>query len=166
LLALGLDARALGLGPAPLGPTLAFAGATYGVLAPILLLVSRTPAHQARYPELRVPVWTPAIVWTNVWTWVAYLFAYELFFRGFLLGALVGAFGLWPGVAVMTALYVFVHLPKGAGETVGCIPMGIVFAWMTLETGAIWAAVLTHIGIALTSDLATVRASASFRFGR
>ena len=166
LFALGRDAKTLGLGAAPFGHTLAFAGATYAALAPLLFLTARTPAHQARYPEIRLPVWSPAVVWRNVWTWVLYLVAYELFFRGFVLGTMIDAFGVWPGIAVMTALYVLVHLPKGAGETVGCFLMGIVFSWMTLETGAIWAAVLTHIGIALSSDFFTVRASATMRFSR
>lgn len=163
---LGRDLASLGLRAAPPGKTLLFAAAALAALVPIIYLAARRPAHQARFPEMRLERWSARDLATNAWSWIAYLLAYELFFRGFLLFALVEAFGVWPGIAAMTALYVLAHLPKDAGETFGCLFMGVVFSWMTLETGAIWAAFVTHVGIALASDLFALRANPSMRAAR
>lgn len=67
--------------------------------------------------------------------------------------------GLWPGIAITTALYVLAHLPKpSAGETLACMPMGVVFALVALAAGSAWPAALLHLAIALTSETLTALA--------
>lgn len=155
-LALEGGVAAYGLTAAPLLPTLLIPCGVLLGLSPILWLASGGAAHQERYPQLRAARWDARLVGANGLSWGIYLLGYELFFRGFLLFALVPTLGAWPAVLVMTALYTFAHLPKDFGECLGCVPMGIVFGWLALETGAIWAPFLLHWGIALTSDTMTV----------
>lgn len=159
-LGLGASPAELGLGaPDPLRSA-AWIGGTLALVLPVVGLAARGEAHAEHYPEMRLATWTPAARLTNAWTWALYLLAYETFFRGFVLGGLVEGFGVWPGLAAMTALYVLSHLPKGAGETFGCLGMGMVFGVMTLDTGGVWAAWLTHLAIALTSDTVAIAAAA------
>ena len=93
----------------------------------------------------------------NAATWTLYLLGYEFFFRGFLLFAVADAWGVWAGVCATTLAYVYAHLPKNADETIGTIPMGVVFALGALWSGGIWAPWLAHVIIANTSDLLASR---------
>jgi membrane protease YdiL (CAAX protease family) len=161
LVALGLGGgfEAWGLG---LREPLIALGIWAGLLAiamPAVLLSSRKPASWQHYPLIRAKVWSPRLVRHNVLGWVLYLTAYEFFFRGFLLFALTRAFGLWPGVLITTLAYVFAHLPKFAGETLGTIPMGVLFSLAALYTGGIWVPLAVHIVVAISSDFAVLRAN-------
>ena len=55
-------------------------------------------------------------------------------------------------------MYVAVHLPKPAPETIGTIPMGVLFAGVTLWTGGIWAAFVGHVMIACWAEYWAMRA--------
>lgn len=133
------------------------------VSLPAVLLSARNPAHRALYPQVRAPVWSRRLLLLNAASWAGYLVGYELLFRGFLLFPLVEALGTWPAIAVGTAIYVTAHFSKGAGETAGTLPMGILFALAALLSGSIWAPLLAHLTIAVTNDLATVRANPEMR---
>lgn len=162
---LGGGAAAWGLG---LRQPLVALGLWAGLLAislPAVLASSRKPASWDHYPLIRAQVWTPRLVRHNALGWVAYLAAYEFFFRGFLLFALERAFGLWPAVLVTTLAYVFAHLPKFAGETLGTIPMGVLFSLAALYTGGIWVPLAVHVVVALTSDFAVLRANPALSRG-
>jgi membrane protease YdiL (CAAX protease family) len=127
------------------------AGAAAALL-PVVWVASGGRGHQAMYPQARLTRWTPRRWGVNAATWAVYLLGYEAFFRGFLLWPLLEPFGVWPAVGVNTALYVYAHLPKEAGETLGCVVMGVVFALMALTTGAIWAPWLAHVVVATASE--------------
>ena len=150
----GLAAHGLDL-PA-LAPTAAFLGLVLLVVLPVVALAARRPAQWAHYPQLRQDRWDVPAHLANAASWALYLLGYELYFRGVLTFVLVRELGAWPGLAVMTALYVAVHLPKPAGETVGTLPMGLVFGLTALASGSMWPVWLGHVLIAVTSDVAAV----------
>ncbi len=154
----------LALGPA--GPTLAWIGGPLLVLGPVLFAASRRPAEARSFPRLKVRVWTPRIVAGNSLTWAVYLLGYELFFRGLLLLHAAAWFGPWPGLAVVTALYTWAHLPTEASEAAGCVVMGFVFGAMTLHTGSVVSAFVLHLIIANGAELMAVRNDPTLRFGR
>ena len=81
-----------------------------------------------------------------------YLLAYEFLFRGVLLMLLVPAIGVWPAIIINTSLYSATHIPKGAKETIAAIPFGIALCVITLHTGSILGAFLTHLLLSQLND--------------
>jgi membrane protease YdiL (CAAX protease family) len=88
----------------------------------------------------------------NALAWAAYLFGYELFFRGILVLALGAEIGALPALAVSLMGYVFVHLDRYIGETVGTVVTGTLFGVVALETGSLLAPFVAHLGVALAAD--------------
>jgi uncharacterized protein len=156
LLGWRLDGTGLLALPAP-GRTLLLAVCICAVTLPAIAISSRAPDFPLNYPQIRVASWDRSLRLKNGLTWALYLVGYEYFFRGFLLFGLADAFGAWPAVAMTTFAYVLAHIHKNADETIGCIPMGVVFAWGTLWSGSIWGAWLAHVVIANTSELLATR---------
>ncbi|MBK6688053.1 MAG: CPBP family intramembrane metalloprotease [Deltaproteobacteria bacterium] len=159
--------------PGPLGFAFPLARPTLLFWAIVLLLVLPTvaasmhrPAAWSAYPPVRFARWDLDRLLVNGLTWGVYLCGYELCFRGVLLFGLAPALGDWPALAVMTAIYVLVHLDKPASEAVGTLPMGFVFGLSALYSGSFLPAFLAHWVIAVTSDLAAIRANPSLTFGR
>ena len=70
-----------------------------------------------------------------------------------------------PGI-ITTGMYTWAHLPKAAGETLGCIFMGVVFGATALATGSILAPVLVHIAIAVSTERFTIRHHPEMTFVR
>lgn len=154
----GRGAAELGLAmPAPEKTLLAAAGIFAAVL-PTTYLASRNRKMWEIYPPWRLDRWRGDHYSKNALTWAIYLCGYELCFRGYFLFAMVRFVGPEAAVAITTLAYVFAHLPKNAGETIGTIPMGVVFAVAALWTGGFWAPFLAHVFIAVSSDFLMVRA--------
>lgn len=150
---------AFGLGVPDLGITAAFVGATAVVMLPIVYASSKRPDSWAHYPQIRTKHWTTRLYVNNALTWALYLFGYELMFRGVLLLTLERWTGPWPAIAITTGLYVLAHVHKNAAETIGCIPMGVVFAVAALLSGGFWAPWLMHVLIAVSSEWFVTRAN-------
>jgi len=145
-------------------PAAALLGGVALVLVPGIWFSARNPSQWAFYPRVRTHHWSGALLRDNGLSWAFYLVGYELLFRGLLLYPLVDSFGTWPGLTVMTALYVLVHLPHASpGETLGCFPMGILLGAVGLASGTVLAAILAHIMIALTNDFGVIRANPELR---
>jgi membrane protease YdiL (CAAX protease family) len=128
---------------------------TLGLSALLIFLTSRSalqPNNLAQYPEIRVLPWSRNLLIWSALSWIGYLIAYELLFRGFLLFSCVRAFGAISAVVINAAIYALVHVPKGAKEGIGAIPLGLLLCYITLETETIWVAVLVHIVLALSNE--------------
>ncbi|MDF1663008.1 MAG: CPBP family intramembrane metalloprotease [Planctomycetota bacterium] len=136
------------------------------VLTPILYFNAKNSEHQKHYPEIRDPNWTWGRWSANLATWVIYLVAYEFFIRGFLLLTMVKFYGVWPGIMMMNAFYVAIHLPKGAGEAIGCAPMGVVFGLSAVLLESIFPAALLHIVISNCNAIFCIRANPEMSFNR
>jgi len=136
-----------------------------GLLAIIInMFAASKPANLAVYPQMKIPVWTPYIFLFNAVCWGAYLLAYEFLFRGVLLFLCLPALGTVNAIAINAAIYALVHIPKGFRETLGAILFGIILCIITLRTGTIWCAFLTHFTLALSNDLWSVYYSKKFSF--
>ena len=123
------------------------------VTLPMAYLNARNPRMRAAYPQIRSRRWGLKLLLLNVTTWGIYLLAYEYCFRGVLLVLLANHIGSWPAIALMTAIYVMVHLPKGWQECIGTLIGGVLFGAAALYTGAIWASFGAHLIIAVGNDL-------------
>ena len=148
----GLSLRFLSLAPGPLFKNLALGSAIFVLLLPILWVSAKKADVQAHYPELRLAPRGRAIVLNSAADWLVFMLGYELLFRGVLLHYGVLEWGLWPGIAIMTGLYVLAHLHKPSSETFVCLLVGPAFAYLTLETGTIWAVVILHTLIGITNE--------------
>jgi membrane protease YdiL (CAAX protease family) len=125
-------------------------------LFPILLAYSRGKEAVRNAPEARPRRWSLASIAVNAGSWVIYLFAYELCMRGYLLFSLQRVMGSWPGIAVMTAVYTAVHLPKGKGEAAGSAVMGLVFGVLTVAARSIFPSLLIHACVSITVDMLVI----------
>ena len=117
----------------------------------LALLFSGRRNILGRYPHIRVRAWGPDLIALNAAGWGLFLLAYEICFRGFLLFPCARAFGFWPAVLVNLALYAGVHLPKGLVETLGALPLGLLFCVCALSFG-VWVPFLMHWIMALVND--------------
>ncbi len=156
-LALPYPPAQLGFGLAKPGVAALFVLGMMALLTPILFAASRKPNFTEHYPQIRSAPWTRELYLGNWATWTLYLLAYEFFFRGFLLFPLAQWVGPWGAIAITTIAYVYAHLPKNADETIGTIPMGVIFAAAALYTGGFWAPFVLHVLIANTSETLAAR---------
>jgi membrane protease YdiL (CAAX protease family) len=119
-------------------------------VAPVVILAVRLPEMRRFYPELRSPVVAAGgssavrARLAMIGAWLVYLVGYEALFRGLLLPLFTREFGLWPGIAVTTGLYVLAHLDRPTAESLAAIPAGFVMAAITLVTGSFLASLLLH----------------------
>lgn len=127
---------------------------------------ARKPENLVNYPQIRAKVWTWNTVLINAAGWALYLLGYEFMFRGLLLFPMVDHIGIWPAIAVNTALYSATHVPKGFTEALGAIPLGLVFCLLTLASGTIWIAFFVHLAMAWTNSFAALKFHPDMKFIR
>ena len=155
---LGLTPEAIGVAMVPPLETLAVSTGVFVVVLPVLYLSARKPAVWAMYPEIRARRQTRRLVRQSWIAWAVYLWGYELIFRGLLLFILVAHWGVWPALALTTALYAMAHLDKLPDETAATLPMGLVFGATALLTGGMWAPWILHTLIAGVTEWFAARA--------
>lgn len=134
------------------------------IILPLNIRAGKRPENLKVYPMIRASNWDQKLVFQNSLSTMSYLFAYELLFRGLLLFSCVNVLGVWPAIAVNVALYSAVHLPKGAAETIGAIPFGLLICYITLTTGTIWVAVIVHWVLSLSNDYLAVHYNPQMRY--
>ncbi|MAG13665.1 MAG: hypothetical protein CMN78_03610 [Spirochaetales bacterium] len=129
----------------------------------ILWFSRKTPRLLAAYPQMRLKRWSFLDILLNVVSWALYLFAYETMFRGYLLITIMPA-GLWVAIAVNTALYVAVHLPKGFQESFGSAFYGPIVCVLSLESGTLWIVLVSHFAVAMANSFSNLRANSDMHF--
>ncbi len=133
---------------------------TLGLSVVLIFMTSRStrqPDNLNQYPEIRATVWSRRLLVWSALSWIGYLIAYELLFRGFLLFSCARAFGAWPAVVINTAIYALVHVPKGAKEGIGAIPLGLLLCIITFRTETIWVAMIVHFVLSLANEWYSVK---------
>jgi membrane protease YdiL (CAAX protease family) len=161
---LHVDLSALGVGNAfPLDSWLWIGAFSLAALLPSFIVFTK-PATYAVYPRMRLAVWGVEGILTNAASCAAYTLGYEFLFRGFLLFACVSDMPALPAIAINTALYSLAHSRQGTREVLGAMPVGVLLCVATIETGAIWAAVITHIIISQATDYVAVWSNPDMRF--
>ena len=142
----------------PVAATWYWAALLSAIVIVMNLLNASQAANLAMYPQVREKEWSLKLLVASALTWILYLTGYEFLFRGFLLFAALPVMGLWPAIALNTAIYMLVHLPKGLKETLGAIPLGVILCYLTVQTGSIWIALMVHIVMALSNEWLSLRA--------
>lgn len=126
------------------------------LITTINFFASKNTTSLSIYPQMRVKEWSTKRILINTLSWAAYLFAYEFMFRGLLLIVCVDAFGFWPAVAINLSFYSATHIAKGLTETIGTFPYGLLLCFITISTGSIAVAFVTHLILALTNDFFSI----------
>ncbi len=128
-----------------------------GILVLINWVASRSPENLAKYPQIRARAWPFSLLLLSAISWIAYLFAYEFMFRGFFLFNCVGEIGIFASIIINVVFYSLVHLHKGKKETLGSIPLGIIFCLITIHFGTIWGAFWIHCCLALSNEWFSIK---------
>lgn len=136
------------------------------VTMPLAFYSTTKEKNLVNYPQIREEEWDRSLVIKNVIGWTLYLVGYEFLFRGILLFPVVEVVGVWPAIAINTAMYSATHIPKGMDEAIGAAPLGIVLCLITLLTGTLWVAIVVHIAMALTNSFGSVRHNKGMKFVR
>ena len=126
------------------------------VIFVINFFTSKNPFNLAIYPQMRIMEWNRKKIIINSIGWAMYLFSYELMYRGLLLMVCYHSFGFWPAVAINLCFYSATHIAKGLNETIGTFPYGLLLCYVTISTGSIAVAFVTHLILALTNDYFSV----------
>lgn len=160
---------------ASLGIQFSAAQASFNIAASLILGILAISINWSRrknennllaYPQIRIKNWDVSLVLKNSISWGFYLLGYEILFRGVLLFPLVPVFGLYPAIAINTIIYSLVHIPKGLGETLGSILLGIVLCLLTLKTGSIFIAFMAHLFLAISNFLFTLHQHRKMNFSK
>ncbi len=146
----------LGLKAGRYSESLVYMGVMCILILIINLFATKNPLNQAMYPQMRIANWNKKNILINSFAWAVYLFAYEFMFRGLLLMVCYDSFGFWPAVAINLCFYSATHIPKGLGETIGTFPYGLLLCFVTISTGSIAVAFVTHLALALSNDYFSV----------
>lgn len=162
----GYSASDLGLNLDGLEQSLWYGGIMSALILILNYFATNNPDRLKDFPQMRIVNWTYQRIVINALSWTAYLIAYEFLFRGILLFLCYSAFGFWPSVAINLALYATTHIPKGAGETFGTFPYGLLLCYVSISTGSILVAIATHLVMAISNDLFSIYHNAEMKFSR
>ncbi len=138
-----------------LGALLADAGVAWLAVAPLVVWLSLRPEFQTFYPS---PAFPPArdhaIGLAFLWLLhhAPQLLAVEWCYRGFLLMPLARRCGVGPGIAVLVAYYVLLHLDKPRLELGLAAWAGVVFSLVAWRSGSFLPAFVAHWLVAITMD--------------
>jgi membrane protease YdiL (CAAX protease family) len=133
------------------------------ILLPITLginfLSGRSRETLVNYPEIRVTIWTPRLLFMSAIFWIMYLVAMEFLYRGLILQSLFMNTGsIWWTVIISACLYSMIHYFKDNRISVMSLPYGLIMAYATLDSGSLLPTILVHvIGGLLTEWLAIRR---------
>jgi membrane protease YdiL (CAAX protease family) len=129
----------------------------FGVVGPLVLLVSRSPEFQATYPFYH-PKKQEAL-WPHFWRWellyAIQFLSLEFFFRGFMVHGLRRRLGAGAILAMMVP-YCMIHFGKPLPETLAAIIAGLVLGFMSIRTRSVILGAAIHISVALSMDFASL----------
>lgn len=152
VLGLGKSPFEYGMSPILSGEAALIVAALGALIVLINAFRAGKPANLIQYPQIRSSKWDGMLLFKSSIGWIIYLLGYELMFRGFFLFACIETMGIWPAIAINTAIYSFAHFFKGIGETIGAIPFGLIVCVLTLYTGNFMVAFLVHCFLALSNQ--------------
>lgn len=152
--ALGDPPRRAGLERGDIGFGVSLSLGALLIALPVLFLAASSPALQATYPWAgdwpgRSPL--HLLAWLGLYG--LYYLAFEFFYRGFMLRTLEPHWGLSAAIWVQTLASTLVHLGKPLPETLGAVPMGLLFALIAVRSRSIFPAVLVHLIIGALTDV-------------
>lgn len=121
-------------------------------VVPLAIRRARNPKVQITYPQIRAKNWSYKTLRNYLISWAVYMTGYEIMYRSVLLFPLVEVLGMWPAIAINVVFSSTTHIQKGLTETIGSVPLSIVFSLISIYTGSIWFVTLLHVVMAVTNS--------------
>jgi membrane protease YdiL (CAAX protease family) len=122
-----------------------------------MLFFSRREKIYHRYPEME----GARISWVyfvgSALSYTVYLFSYECLFRGFLLFGLRGTIGNLPSTLISMAFVTLSHVGTSPPVIMGAMASGLLFPYITLQSGSIWPVFALHCFIGIGMDVLCTR---------
>lgn len=120
------------------------------ILLPITLVFSflsaRSRERLVNYPEIRVAIWTPKMLFLSALFWIMYLVAMEFLYRGLILQALyLNTESLWWTVIISACLYAMIHYFKDNRLSIMSLPYGLIMAYVALDCGSLLPTILVQV---------------------
>jgi len=101
----------------------------------------------SRMPEFSSYYRTQVMDWPELLIDAAlYMFAWEFLFRGYMLFGLEKSIGI-SAIFMQAIPFVLLHLSKPFLETLGCIPLGFIFGYISYRTRSFLPCFIIHFGI-------------------
>ncbi len=123
------------------------------VIAPLIWIAAHLPDIKNEYPMARIFFQDNRLFWQYELVYILfYYLAWEFFFRGFLLFGLAKECGALQAILIQTVSSCLIHLGKPESETLGSIPVGIIFGIIALQTQSIWYVWILHFSIGVLTD--------------
>ena len=138
---------------------LLWSGILGSIIIGVNLFVASTPQNIRVYPQIRLRSWNAKELTLNFASWFVYLLGYEFMFRGILLFSFYDSYGAAVAITVNCIMYALVHIPKGAKETIGAIPLGFILSVICLYTESFFVAFFFHIIMAFSNDYFAIKAN-------
>lgn len=126
------------------------------IMAPIVLVMSRTPEFHAFYPQCDAARHSLAWWAFSAAGWLLYFFAWEWFFRGFLLFSLAPRYGGAMAILIQTIPFAMMHFPKVEAEAWSSILAGVFLGLMAFRGRSCLSAWLIHWSVATLMDLSVI----------
>ena len=132
---------------------LPFLGIAMVVLAIPLYINAANPEFRAEYPLALLAGRSAGhfLLWESCY--LVYYIAWEFFFRGFWQIGLGRRMGIFPAMALQTAVSTVMHIGKPEGETMTAIVGGVALGLVAIRTRSILYVVLIHWYVGMLTDL-------------
>lgn len=117
------------------------------------------------YPEIRVTIWTPYLLFLSAIFWIIYLVALEFLFRGMVLqSALMTTKSQLAAIAISAGMYSMIHYFKNNRISVLAPIFGVITAYITLKSGSLLPSIFVHVVGGLISEWLAIRQHPELKF--
>jgi hypothetical protein len=139
------------------------------MLMPLVILFNWMSAKKqntlVEYPEIRVTIWTPYLVFLSAFFWILYLVGMEFMFRGLILqSALLATGSKLPAILISTGMYAMIHYFKNNRISILSVPFGAITAYVTLDCGSLLPTIFVHVVGGLLSEWIAIRMHPELKF--
>ena len=127
------------------------------VVLPIMIILSKKENINSHYPEVRAATFSKWSLLLSSITYIMYYFGYEGLFRGFLVFGLRRYTGDLFAVVVSMIFTSITHLNSPFVVLIGSVVSGVIFPYIVILSGSIWALFIFHSIIGVSMDIFCAR---------
>ncbi len=131
------------------------------MVVPIMISLSKRENIYSHYPEVKSATISRLSLLLSSITYILYYFGYEGLFRGFLVFGLRRYTGDLFAVITSMVFTSITHLSSPLIVLIGSMVSGVIFPYIVILSGSIWALFVFHSLIGISMDIFCVRANKS-----
>ena len=131
------------------------------MIFPVMIFLSRKKRINSHYPEVKRAYLSKASFFLSSITYVLYYFGYESLYRGFLVFGLKRYTGDFIAVIASMVFTSITHLSSPWIVLIGSMVSGVIFPYIVILSGSIWALFVFHSMIGISMDIFCIKAKKS-----